>query len=117
MSDTCLNCGGLIMKPGVGYGYAGPVCHCPIDPRSVYQRPSGIKSLQTQSLAGLEKYKRDLHLQELEDKLTKLTEDNRVLREALEEFQIALNEPEFFRDFRKAQEKYREALAKIEGEK
>jgi hypothetical protein len=38
--SSCLNCGGLIMKPGVAYGYAGPVCHCPIHPSRMYQNPS-----------------------------------------------------------------------------
>lgn len=33
VSDSCLICGGLIMKPGVSYGYAGPVCHCIVPPR------------------------------------------------------------------------------------
>jgi hypothetical protein len=28
--DTmCPQCGGLIMKPNVPYGWAGDVCHCP----------------------------------------------------------------------------------------
>lgn len=31
------------MKPGVTYGYAGPVCYCPVDPSKMYQRPSRIK--------------------------------------------------------------------------
>lgn len=25
---NCPACGGLIMEPGVSYGYAGKVCHC-----------------------------------------------------------------------------------------
>lgn len=37
MSDTCANCNGLIMKPGVSYSYAGPVCHCPVRP--MWQMP------------------------------------------------------------------------------
>jgi hypothetical protein len=27
-NTSCQSCGGLIMEPGVAYGYAGPVCHC-----------------------------------------------------------------------------------------
>lgn len=32
-SESCLNCGGLIMEPGISYGYAGKVCLCPVKPR------------------------------------------------------------------------------------
>lgn len=31
--NVCLTCGRLIMKPGVVYGYAGPVCHCIVYPK------------------------------------------------------------------------------------
>jgi hypothetical protein len=34
MSDHCIKCGGLIMRPGVVYGYAGLVCYCPEPQRS-----------------------------------------------------------------------------------
>jgi hypothetical protein len=27
-NQNCNNCGGLILKPGITYGYAGPVCTC-----------------------------------------------------------------------------------------
>lgn len=40
MSDTCLNCGGLIPEPNKAYGYAGKVCFCPIHLDSLYQKPS-----------------------------------------------------------------------------
>ena len=35
---SCLTCGHLIMEPGKPYGYAGPVCHCLVEPK--IQRPS-----------------------------------------------------------------------------
>lgn len=28
-SGSC-KCGGLILQPGIAYGYAGPVCHCTV---------------------------------------------------------------------------------------
>lgn len=31
--DSCLTCGGLIMEPGISYGYAGKICHCYEPPR------------------------------------------------------------------------------------
>ena len=31
VSDMCLKCGGLKMKPGVVYGWGGPICHCPTE--------------------------------------------------------------------------------------
>lgn len=37
-SDSCLTCGGLIMKPGISYGYSGPICHCHVPPK--IQRPA-----------------------------------------------------------------------------
>jgi hypothetical protein len=40
MSDTCTNCGGLIMDRGIAYGWAGKVCHCPVHPSRLYQSPS-----------------------------------------------------------------------------
>jgi hypothetical protein len=40
MSDSCLNCGGLIMEQGKVYGYSGPTCHCPKNPAHQYQRPA-----------------------------------------------------------------------------
>lgn len=40
MSDYCLNCSGLIPDPHKVYGYAGPVCFCPKDPKYQYQRPA-----------------------------------------------------------------------------
>jgi hypothetical protein len=43
VSDACLNCGGLIFDPGEICGYAGKVCHCPINPAHLYQRPASKK--------------------------------------------------------------------------
>lgn len=40
MSDTCLNCKGLIMETNKTYGYAGPICHCQINPALIFQRPA-----------------------------------------------------------------------------
>ncbi len=31
--NICLTCGGLIMAPGVAYGYSGPTCQCLVPPK------------------------------------------------------------------------------------
>jgi hypothetical protein len=47
MSDTCLNCGGLIMEQGKTYGYAGPVCYCLKNPAHQFQRPASKEKTDT----------------------------------------------------------------------
>lgn len=37
-SDTCMQCGGLVMKPGVVYMYSGKICQC------AYQKTLGQHS-------------------------------------------------------------------------
>lgn len=87
MSDTCLNCGRLIMQPEVAYRYAGPVCRCPIHPHHQYQRPASLEpDVVGQQIA----YKAWAHVRaenkwkELEEKLTTANEQLRIAREALE---------------------------------
>lgn len=36
--DICMTCGGLIMEPGVAYGYTGKICHCIVLPK--IQKPA-----------------------------------------------------------------------------
>lgn len=58
MSDTCLNCNGLIAEPGVTYGYAGKFCHCPKDPFTQFQRPASKEGVMVPSPA--ETFKKEL---------------------------------------------------------
>jgi hypothetical protein len=59
MSDICLNCNGLIMEPNTPYGYAGPVCRCPINPALQYQRPASKESGNPKKIQGINKIKKN----------------------------------------------------------
>jgi hypothetical protein len=49
--NNCMTCGGLIMEPGIAYGYSGPVCHCIASPK--YQKPMNQQSFGSSSQGGL----------------------------------------------------------------
>lgn len=129
--DICLNCKGAIMEPGVAYGYSGQICHCPIDPATLYRRSAKTNADFKDSL----EFHKDLaemrqtEITRLEKLLAAYKEENSACQSAIDCGQRVIDVLEGRRAldldackkpwefFEREADKLREARIKLEKEK
>ncbi len=77
-SDSCLACGGLVLVPGITYGYAGKVCHCAETPR--IRRRASERDNESAGQPPCSCAAKDARIKELEDAIGEIEiESNRGL--------------------------------------
>ncbi len=100
MSDTCLNCGGLIGESGKVYGYAGKWCYCQINPLHQFQRPASRENQQNPIPDSvMQRLKRDADLVKERDIWR---QEALAAREIIEYFGLPTDMPKIFQDWANA---------------